>query len=71
MIGDDFIALLCCPVTRQPLRSASREDLDAFGSGLAEGLVSEDGRVLYPVKGGIPLLVPGDGIPLTRGPSPR
>ena len=71
MISDEFLSLLCCPVTRQPLREALPEELEAFGPGLTGGLIREDGQVLYPIRDGIPLLIPGGAIPLTRGPSPR
>jgi uncharacterized protein YbaR (Trm112 family) len=31
---------------------------------LPAGLVREDGKVIYPISDGIPLLVPEEGIPL-------
>jgi uncharacterized protein YbaR (Trm112 family) len=31
---------------------------------LPAGLVREDGKVIYPIRDGIPLLVPEEGIPL-------
>ncbi|HEY5704915.1 MAG TPA: hypothetical protein VIS96_05010 [Terrimicrobiaceae bacterium] len=31
---------------------------------LLAGLVREDGKVIYPISDGIPLLVPEEGIPL-------
>jgi uncharacterized protein YbaR (Trm112 family) len=71
MIAPDLLALLCCPVTHQPLREASPEELKAFGPDPTTGLVREDGQVLYPVRNGIPLLLPGGAVPLTRGASPR
>ena len=112
MIDPDLLDFLCCPVTHQPLREASPEELEAFGSGLAidetggtadreasaascpcveiqqdmgrmpkpreqfnkgtaAGLIREDGRVFYPVRNGIPLLVPGEAIALTPEPSPQ
>ena len=57
------LEILCCPVTKQPLREALPAELKAFDPELAEGLIREDGRVLYPVRDGIPLLVASAGIP--------
>ena len=31
---------------------------------ISEGLIREDGKVLYPISDGIPLLVPEEGISL-------
>ena len=62
MISSDLIQILSCPVTRQPLREASDEELKMFDPGLAEGLIREDGLVLYPIRNGIPLLVPDAAI---------
>ena len=31
---------------------------------IAEGLIREDGRMLYPINNGIPQLIPEEGIPL-------
>ena len=71
MMEADLLSILCCPLTHQPLREASSDELQAFGSDLAAGLIREDGQVLYPVRNGIPLLVSGEAIPLTREPSPQ
>lgn len=65
------LGILCCPVTHQPLREALPAELHAFGPDLTAGLIREDGQVLYPVRSGIPLLLPGEAVPLTRGSSPR
>lgn len=31
---------------------------------ITEGLIREDGRMLYPISNGIPQLIPEEGIPL-------
>jgi uncharacterized protein YbaR (Trm112 family) len=63
-----LLEILCCPVTHQTLRVADTGTLRRAGertsTTLSEGLLREDGRVLYPVKDGIPLLVPEEGIAL-------
>lgn len=63
-----LLELLCCPVTRQPLRTADagtlRRAAEKTSQVLEEGLVREDGSVLYPVIHGIPVLLPEEGIPL-------
>ncbi len=71
MIHSDLLSILCCPATHQPLREALPEELHAFGPELTAGLIREDGLVIYPIANGIPLLVPGEAVPLTREPSPQ
>jgi uncharacterized protein YbaR (Trm112 family) len=67
-VDDDMLELLCCPLTHQALRIADEAALrDAsvrVSRPIAEGLIREDGRMLYPIRGGIPQLVPEEGIPL-------
>ena len=62
MTDVDLLSILCCPSTHQPLREALPDELKAFGSGLTAGLIREDGQVLYPIRNGIPLLVPDAAI---------
>lgn len=50
-----LLDLLCCPETRQPLRFATAEELASLK--LEAALLREDGRVAYPIRDGIPLLV--------------
>jgi len=42
LVDEDFIAILCCPETRQPLRRAD-----------AETLVTDDGQISYRIRDGI------------------
>jgi uncharacterized protein YbaR (Trm112 family) len=55
MISPLLLELLRCPVSGQSLRPATPEELKR--AECDEALVREDGRVLYPVRNGIPLLV--------------
>jgi len=68
-LDPDLLAILCCPVTHQSLHPANAEELGRASAPLdeplTEGLVREDGQVLYPIRKGIPLLVPEEGLLLT------
>lgn len=63
--------ILCCPVSRLPLREAAQAELalaNARASApLTEGLASTDGARVYPVRNGIPLLLAEEGISLAQG----
>jgi uncharacterized protein YbaR (Trm112 family) len=62
------LTILRCPLSNQPLRVATPEELSTLGPAAPEAaLVREDGRVYYPVRNGIPLLLPGEQI---KAPSP-
>jgi uncharacterized protein YbaR (Trm112 family) len=67
-VDDELLGLLCCPVTHQTLRIAGEAELVKANTSasrpVVEGLVRKDGKILYPISGGIPLLVPEEGIPL-------
>jgi uncharacterized protein YbaR (Trm112 family) len=55
----DLASLLRCPVTGQQLHLATPEEFRALASHDADGfLVREDGAAAFPVKGGIPSLLP-------------
>ena len=67
-MDEELLQILCCPLTRQPLRLADRKALSEASARVAkpilEGLIREDGRMFYPISNGIPLLTPEEGIPL-------
>jgi uncharacterized protein YbaR (Trm112 family) len=73
----ELLAILCCPETRQPLHLASAEVLarvtreglcDQSGAvvtpPLEAGLLCADGTLLYPIRGGIAILLSEARIPL-------
>ena len=62
MIDPELLTLLRCPETKQPLRIATPEELARVN--LPAGLVREDGRVLYPIQGEIPVLLLDAAVPL-------
>jgi len=55
----DLLPLLRCPVTKQPLRAASGDELP---QGWEDGMVTADGKIAYPVRNGIPLLVSSEAV---------
>ena len=54
-VNADLLALLCCPETRQRLRAATADEL--LRAKVEQGLAREDGRVVYPILDGIPMLM--------------
>lgn len=56
---DEFLPLLQCPDTHQPLRWARAEELLKHGVPANEkALVSEDGTRFFQIDQGIPILLP-------------
>jgi uncharacterized protein YbaR (Trm112 family) len=80
-VDRELLEILVCPETRQPVRLASSDQLDAVNrriragelrtrggdpvkDAIQEGLVREDGKVLYPVDDGIPVMLVEQSSPL-------
>lgn len=59
-LSADLLAVLVCPETRQRLRASSSDELAR--AKLAHGLTREDGRVVYPIVEGIPMLLVEHGV---------
>jgi len=63
----ELLPLLCCPLTRQPLRPATADELKKCPVMTDACLTTQHGRTLYPIRNGIPLLVAAEGISLDAG----
>lgn len=70
MIALELLDLLRCPETMQPLRAAAPDLLERLNRArpderLDEALLREDGAVMYPIRDGIPVLLPEAAIPIS------
>ena len=54
-LSDELLGLLVCPETKQRLRAATADEL--LRAKVEQGLAREDGRVVYPIVDGIPMLM--------------
>lgn len=54
-LRDELLAILVCPETKQRLRAATADELSR--AKLEQGITREDGRVVYPIVEGIPMLM--------------
>jgi len=78
-----LLEILCCPVSKAPLKVLGQEKLDKLNKTinggealyvdgkkvketLQEGLITEDGKVIYPVQDDIPILLEEKGIGTTQ-----
>jgi uncharacterized protein YbaR (Trm112 family) len=59
-LDPELLSLLRCPETRQTLEPAPADLLARFG--LEEALLRADRALLYPVRDGIPILLPDEAI---------
>jgi uncharacterized protein YbaR (Trm112 family) len=74
-----LLDILCCPVSKTPVRPLGKHELDALNTAIAEGkvdtvagkpwrarigeaLITTDGKVIYRVEDGIPVMLPEEGI---------
>jgi uncharacterized protein YbaR (Trm112 family) len=81
-VSDELLEILVCPESRQPVKLASPDQLEAVNQQvragtlrnrggdsvtkpLEEALVREDGRILYPVDDGIPVMLIEESIELS------
>lgn len=73
MVSPELLELLRCPTTMQRLRPAPPEVLERLQRArpelaLVDALVREDGAVGYPVRDGIPIMLPEEAIAISTVP---
>jgi uncharacterized protein YbaR (Trm112 family) len=78
-----LLDILCCPVSKTPLKQLDRKRLAEINTRIARGgvlrvdgarverpledaLITEDGKVIYRIEDGIPVLLPEEGIGTTQ-----
>lgn len=74
-----LLDILCCPVSKTPVRPMGKHELDALNTAIASGkvdtvagvalrerigeaLITTDGKVIYRIEDGIPVMLPEEGI---------
>lgn len=79
MLDSELLKILCCPSTRQALREATAEELQALQAQVQAGtlknkagelvreslesaLVTTDGKILYPIRQNIPVMLVDESI---------
>ena len=69
-LDSQFVGLLRCPASKSPLREISLEQLHTLGFKPEQclswdaGLLRADGGGVYPLRGGIPILLAEELVPL-------
>lgn len=53
---DEFLSVMRCPDTHQPLRRATAEECAVHG--VSEALATQDGSQIFVIDDGIPILLP-------------
>jgi uncharacterized protein YbaR (Trm112 family) len=78
-----LLDILCCPVTKAPLRALSEVELTALNRTIASGevhnnagtrvtqvftagLITRDGRTIYPVEDEIPVMLADEAVATTQ-----
>ena len=78
-VDSKLLDILCCPVSKTPLKVLGQAKLEKLNAAIAngdalyvdgskvseplqEGLITEDGKVIYPVQQNIPVLLEEKGI---------
>lgn len=82
-VDGKLLEILCCPVSKTPLKFLSEKKLETLNKAIAEGkalyvggetvakpvseaLITTDGKVIYAVADGIPVLLEEEGIGTTQ-----
>ena len=60
VLSDELIAILICPETKQRLRPATAEELAL--ANVEQGLIRDDGQIVYPIRDEIAMLMPEYGV---------
>jgi uncharacterized protein YbaR (Trm112 family) len=82
-LDDELVGILCCPVSKTPVRRMEGGELETLNQAIAggrvchvdesrveqpleEGLITEDGKMIYAVDAGIPIMLEEKGIPAAQ-----